>query len=817
MLRVTPRILNGLVAAGLCSIAAMAWAKDAAPQLSLASPPAAQPTEKPAILTADDRKKFVQTYCVACHNQRLKTAGLVLEGLPTDKLVQNAAIWEKVAGRLEAGEMPPKQIKTRPDAQAAHAMAQSLVSELDGASKKSPFAGRTIVRRLSRTEYGNVIRDLLHIDFPYADELPRDATADGFDNVADSLSMSPVLLESYLKVASKVAHLAIGNVEATPVSERYIATQNQSSWQGPGMPLGSRGGVLVKRTFARAGEYDLRAFLAPANLTPIEGVRFFHTRVSIPAGDHTFIATFLRSNALSEGPVPELAGLGGTPDGGPLDVSGSAIRPILIFLVDGKKVAEFEVKGPTASEAARGAIPGPPLMQRAEITGPFNAGPVAATGSRKMVLLCEPKTRAQETACARKNITAFLRRAWRREVSDKDIKPYLASYTDQRATADFDEAMAAAVRDMLVSPEFIFRLEFDPKSRTAGSVYRVNDTELASRLSFFLWGSIPDERLLSLARSNQLHKDSVLNREVVRMLADRRADSLVDNFAFEWLGLRNGAHSLDGFAPTNTVYPQYDKALGEAFETEIRLFLRSIIHENRSLLDVIDANYTFVNERLAANYGIPGVKGDDFRRITLPANAQRGGVLGMGAILMPNSHTGSTSPVYRGEWVLTNILNAPPKPPPNGVPPLSGAAVNGRILTLKEQMERHRANPVCASCHVRMDPYGFALENFDVLGRWRDGDAGGKIDATGVLPNGTALEGPAGLRKFLKDRSDVVVAAATSRMMTYALGRRLDALDMPAVRAIVRKTAPDYRFQDVVLGVVHSTPFLMKQTEGGGS
>jgi hypothetical protein len=765
------------------------------------------------LATPVGRTEFVQTFCVGCHSTKLKTAGLVLEGLPTDKLPDHADIWEKVITRLSAGEMPPAVIKKRPDPQVVHAMVASLVADLDSAAHKNPVVARTVVRRLNRTEYGNAVRDLLNVDFMFADDLPTDAVAHGFDNIADSLSMSPLLLESYLKTARRVAGLAVGEGDASPITDRYPVIRSQAVWQGEGMPFGTRGGIQVKKYFPRDGEYDLRAFLNDADLTPVEGVRFFHIRVPVKAGLHTFIVTFPDSRARSEGPIPNLPGAGGAPLGGPIDVKGSAIRPILVMLLDGHKLKAFDVAGPEAGEAVS-AGSGPPTLARAEITGPYNAGPAVASESRRRILICVPRNAAAETPCAKRILSVLLRRAWRRDVAPDDVKPFLAAYATARAKRDFVGAVAIGLRDILVSPGFLFRLEFDPRTAKPGQVYRVGDFDLASRLSFFLWSSIPDDRLLSVAAKGQLHDPAILARETRRMLADEKASALIDNFGAEWLTLKGGEHELAAFKPDAAAYPEFDTALRDGFETEAHLFLRSIWRENRSILDVVNANYTFVNERLAANYDIPGVTGMGFRRVTLPPDSPRGGILGMGAMLMPNSHTVGTSPIYRGKWILTNLLNSPPNPPPPGVPPLSAAPVNGKVLTTREMIERHRANPFCATCHARMDPYGFSLENFDVMGRWRAKDQGGAIDATGTLANGQSFTGLKGLKQLLNSNPEIFVGATVSRMMTYALGRPVDPHEMPVVRAIVRKSAPAYRFDDIVLGIVTSVPFTMKAAAG---
>ena len=838
--KLRPAPATGVVVAGVilgiagclfaASSAVEAQTTPAGPQANMSAPAGAKlPAQSAAafmpspevfakLKTPAGRTEFVQTFCVGCHNARAKVAGLVLENVATDQLVDHDVIWEKVIKRLGAGEMPPRNAPRRPDPTVAKAMVASLVENLDAVAARHPYVGHTVIRRLNRLEYGNAVRDLLDVDFPYSAELPQDGGAQGFDNIADALSISPVLLDSYLKVARKVANLALGQADPSPITEQFFATKSQAAWQ-EGMPFGTRGGVLVKKYFPRDAEYDLRAFLIPANLSPLEGVRFFHVRVPVKTGQHTFIVTFPQVRSQAEGPVPDLSGPGGVSAGGPLDATGSAVHPKILFLLDGKVFKQFDVGAPSASEAALGASAGPPILGRAEITGPYNAGAPANTESRRHILICTPKATAQEAACANKILSILLRRAWRRDVSPKEVQPFVATFKKSRAGGDdFPSAVALAVRDILVSPAFLFRLEFDPAGAKPGMDYAANDFELASRLSFFLWSTAPDDTLLNLAARKQLRNRAVFDGQVKRMLADQRSNALIDNFAGEWLGIRNSDHDLEGFTPDAQAYGAYDKALGDAFVTEARLFLQSIMRENRSVMDVLTANYSFLNERLADNYGIPGVKGPGFRRVTFPDGSPRGGVLGMGAFLMPNSHPGTTSPVYRGKWILTYLMNSPPNPPPPGVPPLSAAPVNGKVLTIREQMERHRANPICATCHSRMDPYGFSLENFDVMGRWRDADAGGPINARADLVSGLTFTGPAGLKQNMAANPDIFVRATVSRMLTYALGRPLEAKDQPTVRAIVNATKADnYRFDDIILAIVYSAPFQKKQAEKGQS
>ncbi len=723
-------------------------------------------------------------------------------------------VWEKVIRRVNAGEMPPAGMP-RPDAVALNEFSAALLQDLDTGARKAPYAGRPVIRRLNRLEYAHAIRDLLAIDLPVAAELPPDGIAAGFDNIGDALSMSPLLLEQYLKVARRVSVVAVGVSDPSPVTEIFPAPEAQSSWLGPGMPFGTRGGIRVQSYFPHDGEYSLRAFIGRDQLPHAEGVRFFQTRVQVKAGSHVVIATFPDEFAEREGPVPNVAGLGGPPLGGPLDTRGSAIHPTIEFRVDNRRVKLFEIGGISVGEAAFAGQPGPPTLDRVEVSGPYNSGAEQAknfsdTPSRRRIFICMPNGSGNQAVCAAKIVSSVARRAFRREVSAADVQPFIAAYSASRRKHGFDASVATALRDLLLAPDFLFRLEFDPPNAVPGSAERVSDQELASRLSFFLWSSIPDDELLDTVRDGKLRDKEVLRHQLKRMLADSRAATLADNFAEQWLGLR----ALADVKPDHQLYPDFDSGLVADFEQETRMFVRSIIRENRSILDVIGSDYSYLNERLARIYGIPGVIGPGFRRVTLAANPERGGLLGQGSILLLTSHTTKTSPVLRGKWILDNLLNSPPPPPPPGVPPLDESPANGQKLTTRQQVERHRKSDVCASCHMRMDPLGFSLENFDVTGKWRTHDEGGKIDATGKLPNGAVVSGPAGLKALLLSRPDEFVNATVTRLLTYALGRELDARDQPTIRQIMRDTeAGRYRFEDLITAIVNSVPFQMRQIQ----
>jgi len=755
------------------------------------------------------REVLLGKYCVTCHNAIAKSGGLVLEGLPADDPARRPDVWETVVRKVKAGEMPPSGVPT-PGEASLRAFAAGLVRDLDASARHTPYAGQPVVRRLNRTEYANAIGDLLAIELPVAAELPQDGIAAGFDNIADALSMSPVLLERYLRVARRVSELATGTRDVAPVTEVYPATGTQATWQ-EGMPFGTRGGIRLRHYFSHDGAYELRAFLNKESLTPTEGVRFFRTRIPMKAGAHTVIVTFPDEFAAREGPVSDVAGPGGAALGGPLDLLGKAIRPTIDFRVDGRRVKLFEIAGMTAGEAAFDGQPGPPTLTRIEISGPYGVTRVSETPSRRHIFVCKPSSVSEEEPCATQILSSIVRRAFRRDIAASDVRPFLATYKATRGNRGFEESIAATIRDVLLSPDFLFRLEFDAVDARAGSVHPISAFELASRLSFFLWSSIPDDALLNAASSGKLRDPKALDGEVRRMLADPRAIALADNFAAQWLGLRR----LDDIEPDKQIYPEFDTALAAAFQSETRMFVRSLIRQNHSIRNLLDADYTYLNERLATFYGIPGVTGSGFRRVSLHRNDQRGGLLTHGSILLLTSHAARTSPVLRGKWVLENLLNSPPPPPPANVPPLDENPATGRKLTTREKVERHRNNPACAGCHARIDALGFALENFDVIGRWRNRDDGGDIDPSGKLPNGMSFSGPGGLKKLLLEDSDEFVRGTVEKLMTYALGRELDARDQPSVREIMRSTEMNrHRFWDLIAAIVRSVPFQMRQTQG---
>jgi mono/diheme cytochrome c family protein len=765
----------------------------AAPQTTAAS--SGTPSD-----AAADRGALVAKYCVTCHNDRLKTGGLSLQTLDVATPAAHAAVWEKVIRKLRSGEMPPAAVRSRPDPQAAAALVTYLETTLDVAANAHPNPGRAPAHRLNRAEYSNAVRDLLAVDIRPGDWLPVDDSGYGFDNIADVLSTSPALLDRYMYAARKVSRLAVGDLTIKPSEEIYAAKRDpnrgaRNEQLNDDLPFDSRAGMSVAHYFPLDAEYVFKVrFLgvqAGGEETEIDPYQY---RVAVPAGLHTVGVTSPRENLKAERETPVAPGGGGDGRGGTIDIP----SPVDLRL-DGARLRRFDVRAPT------------PDVATLVIGGPYNAASRGDTPSRRAIFVCHPDRPAQEPACARTILTTLARRAFRRPVSAADVDPLYAFYErarrGDRASADFESGIESALEAMLVAPEFLFRIERDPVEARGDAAYRISDLELASRLSFFLWSTIPDAELLNLAEHDKLHDAGVLDRQVRRMLADPRADTLVANFVGQWLQLRN----VDTVRPDPVIFP-FDEALRRSFLTETTLFVSSIFREDRSLLDLLSADYTFVNQRLAEHYGITGVYGSQFRRVTV-ADANRRGLLGQGSMLTVTSYPNRTSVVQRGKWVLETLLGNPPPPPPPDVPELK-AAPHGKLLSMREQMQEHRTNAVCAACHARMDPIGFALENYDGVGRWRSEDAGAPIDASGTLPDGTVFEGPASLsRLFLTKYRDDFVRTATEKLLTYAVGRGVEAYDYPAVRAVARQAArDDYRVSSWILAVVKSTPFQMRRT-----
>lgn len=733
---------------------------------------------------------LVRTYCVGCHNEQLKTGGLSLQNLDVTSVPEHAAIWEKVARKLRSGEMPPSNVRSRPDAQLAGAFATYLQTTIDRAAVARPNPGRAPVHRLNRAEYSNAIRDLLAVDVRPGEWLPVDDSGYGFDNIAAVLSTSPALLDRYLSAANKVSRLAVGDPATKPVEQIYDAKRDplkgsRNERLSDDLPFDSRAGIAVTHYFPVDGEYvfKIRILGVQADGEQAE-TDPYQVRVAVKAGLHTVGVTSPRENLKPERDAPGApAGRGAAQIPTPVDVR-----------LNGARLKRFDVMGTTLE------------INKLIVGGPYNPSGRGDTPSRRKIFVCQPAQAAQEPACARTILRTLARRGFRRPIKPEDIEPLYPFYQKARTAGDFESGIQAAIEALLVSPEFLFRVEQDAPAAKPGSARRLSDVELASRLSFFLWSSIPDEELLGLAERGGLNDPVVLERQVRRMLDDPRADALVSNFAGQWIHLRN----VETITP-DPIILSFDESLRRAFLTETTLFVSSIFREDRSLLDLLSADYTFVNQRLAEHYGIPRVYGSQFRRVTL-ADENRRGLLGQGSVLTVTSYPNRTSVVQRGKWILENLLGTPPPPPPMDVPELK-AAPHGKLLSMREQMQAHRANPTCAACHARMDPIGFALENYDAVGRWRAMDAGAPIDASGTLPDGTVFEGPAGLSRLLLTKyRDDFVQTATEKLLTYALGRGVEYYDYPTIRSIDRDAARDnYRISSLILAIVKSTPFRMKR------
>jgi len=766
-------------------------------------------------------------YCVTCHNERLKTGGLALDSLKPDRIAADAETWEKVVRKVRAGLMPPAGAK-RPDRGSLDAFAAAIEGTIDRFAANNPNPGRAPLHRMNRVEYANAIRDLLVLDVDPSTLLPADDSSHGFDNIADVLGVSPSLLERYVSAAAKISRLAVGEREAAPVQVTYTVkgdlSQNQTL---DGQPLGTRGGTTIRHNFPVDGEYLIRLSLLKLSFGQVFGegaegeeleVTLNGQRVKLFKLDEVPMF-FMRESPGSHpakpqptDPLEERVKM--TADirlefrmkvkAGPQDVG-------VAFLQKGYSANEDLVKRPVSSTydvfiGMQYGYTTAPHLSRVVVTGPYNSTGLGDTPSRRRVFVCRPTSAADEGACARQIVSTLVRRAYRRAPSAADVESILTFYQQERdRTGNFEAGIEMALRRILADPEFIFRFEPAPAGSKPGIPYRIGDTELASRLSFFLWSTIPDDELLTLAIDGKLHEPAVLEKQARRMLADPKARALVTNFANQWLYLRD----LKNANPDVTVFPDFDDNLRQGFQRETEMLFESIMREDRSVLDLLDANYTFVNERLARHYGISNVYGPDFRRVPVPSDARRG-LLGHGSLLLVTSNANRTSPVIRGKWILENLLGSQAPLPPPDVPPLEEKPT-AAARSVRERIEQHRANPACASCHKIMDPIGLALENFDAIGRWRTTDEGVRIDGSGQLVDGSVLDGPSSLRKAMLGRSDAFVGSMTEKLLMYGMGREIKYYDMPAVRIVMRDAAKNrYRFSDLVMGIVKSAPFQMK-------
>ena len=738
---------------------------------------------------------FTEQYCVACHDDTSTVAGISFESVDWKNPGKSAEILEKALRKAGAGEMPPPGMP-HPSAAEVKGFTGWLVDSLDKYAAAHPNPGRPAVHRLNRAEYSNAVRDLLALDTKPGALLPVDDSGYGFDNIGDVLSVSPALIERYLSVARRVSKAAVGDLSLKPSDEEFENSNRKATDRvSDDLPFDSAAGMSISYYFPLDAEYAIKIKMPGATGAVHE------VRMPVQAGLRTVGVTFPKESFKPE-VVPSAGGRrgAGAAGGGALGGGrGAPALPVTLDVrLDGARVKTFEVASGGAQQ-----------VDRIIISGPFNATGRGDTPSRQRIFVCRPSSAAQEPTCAHTILSKLARPAFRRTVTEADIRPLMAFYQKGRAEGDFDSGIEKALEAMLVSPDFLFRVERDPQGASPATVYHLNDFALASRLSFFVWSSIPDDQLLDLAEQGKLKDPAVLQQQVQRMLDDPKSQALVDNFAGQWLYLRN----LQLSRPDPDAFPDFDDTLRQAFRTETSLFFQNVLREDHSVLELLDANYTFLNQRLAEHYGIPNVYGPQFRKVVL-TDPNRGGILGQGSVLTVTSYPNRTSVVQRGKWILETLLGTPPPPPPAVVPELMAHGKDGRTLTMREQMEQHRANPVCASCHSRMDPLGFALENYDGVGKWRDKDSGNAIDASGKLPDGSTFVGPAGLKKILitKDR-DEFINTATEKLLLYALGRGLEYYDQPAVRAIGREAAKDdYRMSALITAVVKSTPFEMRRT-----
>jgi cytochrome c5 len=786
-------------------------------QAPAAAPPAApaaisriQPAPARATASSDvtSRRALVDQYCVTCHNARLKTANLLLDQLDLANLGGQAEIAEKVIRRVRSGLMPPTGMK-RPDQETLDAFARWMEDAVDrSASVHVPAPG---LHRLNRTEYANAIRDLLALDVDATKFLPPDDSTRGFDNIAGALTMSPALLEAYLSASGKISRLALGTATAPTQAVFDVPADTAQNHHIEGLPFGTRGGMLISHEFPSDGLYSFTVKGVTGYFQAVlGGVRGEQLEVTV---DGERVKLFDWDKEIST-----TTGLGKATPRVPIK---AGLHKVGVTFLATNDIPGTELNRPfQRTMNTPGSIPGflfYPHVGQVIIEGPFEGTPATDTDSRRRILVCRPATAREETACARTIVSTLARRAFRRPITAADQKLLLEFYQDGRNEGgSFEAGIEAALQRILADPEFIYRGEREPAALAAGRTYRVTDLALASRLSFFLWSSIPDDELIDVAAQGRLREPATLERQVRRMLKDPRADALIGNFTGQWLGVR----SLRTAEPVVNLFPDFDDNLRLAFQREIELFFGSVVREDRSVLDLLNANDTFVNERLAKHYGLASIYGPQFRRVTLPAALDaRRGLLGKGALMTVTSAAARTSPVTRGKWYLQTFLGVtPPDPPPN-VPALQEKAAdttgNQKTPTMRQTLEAHRRNPVCASCHQIFEPMGLALENFDAVGGWRTLDEGQPIDATATLPDGTKVDGVSSLRASLMGHSDQFVRVVTEKLLTYALGRGVEYQDMPTVRSVVRSAAKrNYTFSSLVLGVVNSQPFQVNLKAG---
>ena len=775
-----------------------------------ATGPPATPAAAPAFDADAPHRALISRHCLGCHNNRLKTAGLELDALVVQHENLDRATWEKVARKLRARQMPPPG-RRRPDESAYREALSSLEGELDRIAAEAPDPGRTeTFRRLNRTEYHNAVRDLLALEVDVASLLPADSASYGFDNVTVG-DLSPTLLERYVGAAEKISRLAVGRSYAEPVGITFRTDPDLTQEKHvEGLPIGTRGGLLATWNFPADGVYEFSIRLARDRNEHVEGLREPHDLELLI--DREQIETFtvappdLMSDVAlnyqpSQDDVDDHLVVRVPVTAGPHDVGVTFPARPWVLLETARQPYESHFNYYRHPRVQ-------PAIFSVSIVGPYLPLGAGDTPSRQRIFVCQPQNVAEEDPCAREILADVMRRAYRRPVTGEDVSGPFALYEQARAEHGFEAGIEMGLAAVLVSPEFLFRIEQEPAGVEPGAPYRVSDVELASRLAFFLWSSIPDDELLELASAGRLSEPAVLEHQVERLLADPRAGNLVTNFAAQWLHLRN----LDGVTPDKRLFPDFDDNLRQAMRRETELFVGSILREDRSALDLVRADYTFLNERLAKHYGIPHVYGSRFRRVELDDDSVRGGLLRHGSILTVTSFATRTSPVVRGNWVLGNLLGVPPPPPPPDVPDLPEAKIVAKELPMRERLSAHRDNPACSGCHRLMDPVGFALENYDAIGRWRTVDAGFPIDASGELWDGTALGGVRELESAMLARPELFLTTLTEKLLVFGTGRGVTATDAPAVRAILRRAeADDYRLSSLIQAVVASDPFQMRR------
>ena len=791
--------------------------------------PAAAPRPRPSSAgssSAASTRQVLDKYCVSCHNAKLKTAGLSLDSMDVNHVGGAADEWEKVARKFRTHEMPPPG-RPRPDRATYGAIAAHLETALDTAAAATPNPGRVAVHRLNRVEYANAVRDLLGLEIDGRSLLPADDTSqESFDNIASVLSVSPVLLEGYLSAASKVSRLAVGDPTRAPMVDTYQIPKAlvQDERTRDDLPFGSQGGTVIRHHFPVDGEYTLKVLLRrelyyyiigmgdPHQIdVRLDGVLLKRFNVGGEGKGRAAAESFIGQNQGD----PEWEVYMQTADAG-LEVRvpvKAGARDVAVSFVRQYYEPTGILQPPQHgfARATNELYYGHPAVDTVLIGGPYAVAGAGDTPSRRRVFACRPGGSVAEDVCAKQILSTLARRAYRRPLTDKDLQRLLSSYKAGHAEGGFEVGIQHGLERMLASPSFLFRIEQEPANRAPGTAYRLSDLDVASRLSFFLWSSIPDDQLLDLAIRGKLADSAVLAKQIRRMLGDPRSQALVDNFATQWLSLGK----LAGVVPDVDVYPEFDENLREAMQQETKRFIGSQLREDRSVMELLTANHTFVNERLARHYGIPNIYGNHFRRVTF-ADGSRGGLLGQASALTVTSYPNRTSPVLRGKWVLANLLGAPPPPPPADVPPLPDAGGEGHARSVRDRMEEHRKNPVCASCHQRMDPLGFALENFDGIGKWRSVSDGEAIDAAAALPDGTQFQGLNGLRTLLVSHPEEFVRTFSEKLLSYAVGRVVESSDLPAVRQIAREAAAEnYRWSSLVAAIARSTPFSMGIVQNG--